>query len=125
MSSAACCPPPIRRPLEGNASLSHIRVPSMPVTTLGALPGRQFLRESLIKYPTTNCRPELGGIKVFRSIMGPPCSHRNACKKVLQSDDPPTICPLELMPLPLLQASLPTVPRSVSTPLFHRRPWWI
>src|SRR5215469_451461 len=74
----------------------------------GGTPRPAIFPESLTKVARVNCRLELGGTNVFRSIMGWPSSQRNACKNVLQSDDPPTTCPLALMPLAMLQGSLAT-----------------
>ena len=45
---------------------------------------------------------------------------RYACKKFLQSEEPPTTCPCEFRPRPRLHASLPIVPRSWIFPCRHR-----
>src|SRR6516225_11724168 len=75
---------------------------------------------SLMEVASVNVRPEPDGTRAFKSTMGPPSSHRKACRKVKQSDDPPTIWPFELRLKALLHGSPSWVPRSVISPFFQR-----
>src|SRR5215510_8150172 len=81
--------------------------------TPGGVPTPVISPRSLMYLATDRCKDELAGIKVFKSIMGPPCSHKKALaslgtKLIL---DPPTTWPLELMDCAELVA--PRFPRSV------------
>src|SRR5713226_4185510 len=58
--------------------------------TPGGFPKQAISPRSLIETASVNCTPAPGGTKVFKSIIGPPSSHRNGCKQLVQSDEQPT-----------------------------------
>src|SRR5262249_55439055 len=89
--------------------------------TPGGVPVPIICPGSLMYLATDRCKEELTGIKVFKSIIGPPCSHKKALaslgtKLIL---DPPTTWPLELIDCAELVA--PRFPRSVITPDFQKK----
>ena len=71
------------------------------------------------------CRPEPGAMSLFRSRIGLPSSQTKACRKLVQSEVPPTTWPRELIALPRLQGSPGKEPRSLICPFLQTTASWM